>query len=95
MSSTRTVPTHHSDGPRASTSYRTPPPPPDPRTLGSDVTVTWPLLVVTLLLVPPLGALQLRHRVDLPLGLRVAIAVVATAVVTLAWATGLGLGPLV
>lgn len=94
MSSTRTVPTHHADGPRASASYRTPPPPLDPRALGSDVTVSWPLLVVTLLLVPPLGALQLRHRVDLPVGLRVAIAVVATAVVTLAWATGLGLGPL-
>jgi hypothetical protein len=57
--------------------------------LGHDVTISWPMIIVTLILVPPLGALQLTHRKDLPVGLRVAIALLALVIVMLTWINGL------
>ena len=84
----------HDAGPRTATSYPRTPPPPDPEAIGDDLTISWPVVLVTLLVMPPLGMLQLRHRRDVPAGLRVAIATVALLVVALAWACGLGLLPL-
>ncbi len=84
----------HDAGPRTATSYPLTPPPFDPEAVVDDVTISWPVILVTLLVMPPLGALQLTHRRDVPAGLRVAIATVALLVVALAWACGLGLLPI-
>jgi hypothetical protein len=91
MTTTHVVAVHDA-GPRTATAYPMTPPPLDPEV--GDVTISWPVILVTLLVMPPLGALQLTHRRDVPAGLRVAIAAVAVLVVALAWACGLGLLPL-
>jgi hypothetical protein len=84
----------HDGGPRRATYYPMTPAPFDPESVDDDVTISWPVILVTLLLVPPLGALQLSHRSDVPLGLRVAIAVLSVVVVGLTWAGGLQVLPL-
>jgi hypothetical protein len=83
----------HDAGPRTATSYPVPPAPYDPGVVGSDLTISWPVIMVTLILLPPLGALQLSHRRDVPVGLRVAIALLALVVVVMTWAGGLRLLP--
>ena len=83
----------HDAGPRTATSYPVPPPPYDPGVVGSDLTISWPVIMVTLILLPPLGALQLSHRRDVPAGLRIAIAMLALVVVVMTWAGGLSLLP--
>ncbi len=84
----------HDGGPRRATYYPVTAPPYDPELVGQDVTLGWPLLMLTLILVPPLGALQLTHRTDVPIGLRVAIATLSLVVVGMAWAVGLQVLPL-
>lgn len=79
----------HDAGPRRSIAYPVTPAPYDPELLGGDITISWPMIVVTLLLVPPLGALQLTHRTDVPVRLRLAIAGLALVVVGLTWVDGL------
>ena len=69
MTSETTIAVHDA-GPRRATYYPVTPPPLDPELLRLDVTISWPVILVTLLLVPPLGALQLSHRSDVPIGLR-------------------------
>ncbi|HET7899826.1 MAG TPA: hypothetical protein VFL59_01480 [Candidatus Nanopelagicales bacterium] len=76
---------------RDSTVYDVPAPPRDPST--SDATTSWPMVLVLLLLVPPLGWLQLRHRTDVELSVRIAVAVVAGVLWTAAWTTALRLQP--
>jgi hypothetical protein len=83
----------HDAGPRTATAYPATPPPFDPEVVGHDLTISWPVIMVTLILLPPLGALQLSHRRDVPLGLRVAIALMALLVVVMTWACGLSLMP--
>jgi hypothetical protein len=83
----------HDDGPRRATYYPVTPPPYDPELVGRDITLGWPLLMLTLLLVPPLGALQLSHRTDVPIGLRVAISLLSLVVVGMTWAVGLQVLP--
>ncbi len=83
----------HDAGPRTATAYPVTPPPFDPGVVGNDLTISWPVIMVTLILLPPLGALQLSHRRDVPLGLRVAIALMALLVVVMTWACGLSLMP--
>ena len=90
---TDTDPALHDAGPRRATYYPVTPPRPDPSIVGDDVTISWPVILLTLLLVPPLGALQLSHRSDVPVGLRVAIAALALVVVGLTWAGALQLLP--
>ena len=92
MTSETTIAVHDA-GPRRATYYPVTPPPLDPELLRLDVTISWPVILVTLLLVPPLGALQLSHRSDVPIGLRVAIASVSLVVVVMAWAVGLQVLP--
>jgi hypothetical protein len=84
----------HDDGPRRATSYPVTPPRHDPQRLADDVTISWPVIMLTLMLVPPLGALQLTHRSDVPAGLRVAISLLAVVVVAMIWAGGLRVLPL-
>jgi len=84
----------HDGGPRRATYYPVTPPPYDPELVGRDVTLGWPLLMLTLLLVPPLGALQLTHRTDVPIGLRAAISLLSLVVVGMTWAVGLQVLPL-
>jgi hypothetical protein len=92
--STETVTVVHDGGPRRATYYPLTPAPYDPELVGRDVTLGWPLLMLTLLLVPPLGALQLTHRTDVPTGLRVAISLLSLVVVGMTWAVGLQVLPL-
>jgi hypothetical protein len=92
--STETVTVVHDGGQRRATYYPLTPPPYDPELVGRDVTLGWPLLIITLLVVPPLGALQLTHRTDVPVGLRVAISLLSLVVVGMAWAVGLQVLPL-
>ena len=92
MSTTHPSTSIHSTRLRTAIEYPRTPPRCDP--LATDVTTSWPVIVVTLLLVPPLGALQLAHRTDLPRSLRAAIATLALAVVAMSWATGLHLLPM-
>jgi hypothetical protein len=89
MTTADLAPSVHDAGPRRSWSYPATPAPHDPELLGLDVTIGWPMIIVTLILVPPLGALQLTHRKDLPVGLRVAIALLALVIVMLTWVNGL------
>jgi len=89
MTTADLAPSVHDAGPRRSWSYPVTPAPHDPELLGRDVTISWPMIMVTLILVPPLGALQLTHRKDLPVGLRVAIALLALVIVVLTWGNGL------
>jgi hypothetical protein len=92
--STETVTVVHDGGGRQATYYPLTPPPYDPELVGRDITLGWPLLLITLLLVPPLGALQLTHRTDVPVALRVAISLLSLVVVVMAWALGLQVLPL-
>ena len=83
----------HDAGPRTAVSYPATPPPLDPELVGRDLTISWPVIMVTLILMPPLGALQLTHRRDVPVPLRIAIALLALVVVVMTWASGLSLLP--
>jgi hypothetical protein len=94
MTTTHLVVAVHDAGPRTATYYPMTPPPYDPEAVADDVTISWPVILVTLLVMPPLGALQLTHRRDVPAGLRIAIATVALLVVALAWTCGLSLLPI-
>lgn len=78
---------------RASTAYAVSHPLADPERDGDDSTTSWPVVLVLLLLVPPLGWLQLSHRHELDTHLRWAIATVATVLVAAAWSTALHLQP--
>jgi len=89
MTSADLAPSVHDAGPRRSWSYPLTPAPNDPELVGHDVTISWPMIIVTLILVPPLGALQLTHRKDLPIRLRLAIAALALIIVVLTWVDGL------
>ena len=91
MTTADLAPSVHDSGPRRSWSYPVTPAPNDPELLGRDVTISWPMIIVTLILVPPLGALQLTHRKDIPVRLRVAIALLALVIVVLTWMNGLRL----
>ena len=91
MTTADLAPSVHDSGPRRSWSYPLTPAPHDPELIASDVTISWPMIVVTLILMPPLGALQLTHRKDIPVGLRVAIALLALVIVVLTWMNGLRL----
>jgi hypothetical protein len=84
----------HDDGPRRATSYPVTLPHFDPEVVGHDLTTSWPVIMLTLVLVPPLGALQLTHRVDVPVRLRIAISLLSVVVVAMTWASGLRLLPL-
>ena len=84
----------HDDGPRRATAYRVTPARLDPEGLGADLTISWPVIVLALVFVPPLGALQLSHRADVTVGLRVAISLLSVVVVAMIWASGLGVLPL-
>jgi hypothetical protein len=84
----------HDDGPRRATSYPVAPARLDPERVVDDVTISWPVIMLALVLVPPLGALQLTHRSDVPVGLRVAISVLSLVVVAMIWAGGLRVLPL-
>jgi hypothetical protein len=76
---------------RDATVYDVPAPPRDPS--ATDATTSWAMVIVLLLLVPPLGWLQLRHRTDVDRSVRIAVAVVAGVLWTAAWATTLRLQP--
>jgi len=89
MTTADLAPSVHDSGPRRSWSYPLTPAPHDPEFIGRDVTISWPMIIVTLILMPPLGALQLTHRKDIPVGLRVAIALLALVIVMLTWVDGL------
>ena len=52
----------HASAWRVATVYDVPLPPRDPS--GTDATTSWAMVVTLLLLMPPLGWLQLRHRSD-------------------------------
>ena len=91
MTTADLAPTVHESGPRRNWSYPVTPAPHDPELLGRDVTISWPMIIVTLILMPPLGALQLTHRKDIPVRLRVAIALLALVIVVLTWMNGLRL----
>jgi hypothetical protein len=73
--------------------YDTPAPPSDPESTGVDATTNWATILLLLLLVPPLGLLQLSRRHDVDLRLRLYIAAVALLLLTVAWGQGLGLLP--
>ena len=81
----------HASAWRVATVYDVPAPPRDP--VGADATTSWAMVLALLLLLPPLGWLQLSHRTDVDLRMRVAIAVVAALAVAAAWATALRLQP--
>ena len=83
----------HDDGPRRAIAYPVLPARLDPEGLGADLTDSWPVIMVALMLVPPLGALQLSHRTDVPVGLRVAISLLSVVVVAMIWASGLRVLP--
>ncbi len=93
MSTTDLLVAVHDAGPRTAVSYPVTPAPYDPEFVGRDVTISWPVIMVTLILMPPLGALQLTHRRDVPVQLRVAIALLSLVVVAMTWASGLSLLP--
>jgi hypothetical protein len=78
---------------RASTAYAVAHPLPDPERDANDTTTSWPVVLMLLLLVPPLGWLQLTHRHELDTRLRWGIAAIATVLVAAAWATALHLQP--
>ena len=81
----------HASAWRVATVYDVPAPPRDP--VGADATTRWAMVLTLLLLLPPLGWLQLSHRSDVDLRVRVAIAVVAALAVAAVWATALRLQP--
>ena len=81
----------HASAWRVATVYDVPAPPRDPA--GADATTSWAMVVTLLLLLPPLGWLQLTHRRDVSPRIRVVIAVVAALLVAAAWATALRLQP--
>ena len=94
MTATDLAASVHDAGPRRAMSYPLTPPPLDPELDAPDVTTGWPMIIVTLLVFPVLGAAQLTHRHDVPVRLRVYIAVIALMVVVLAWAGSLRVLPL-
>jgi hypothetical protein len=94
MPTTDVLRTAHDDGPRRATSYPLTPARRDPELVGHDLTISWPVIMLALVLVPPLGALQLTHRSDVPVGLRVAISLLSLVVVAMIWASGLSVLPL-
>jgi hypothetical protein len=73
---------------RESTSYPATRPRRDP---GGSPTTDWPVIVTLLLLVPPLGWLQLARRDDVEPLLRTGIAFVALLLVVAAWVGSLRL----
>lgn len=81
----------HESAWRVATVYDVPLPPRDPA--QSDATTSWAMVVVLLLLVPPLGWLQLGHRTDVDGRIRIAVAVVAGLAVAASWGTALRLQP--
>ena len=75
---------------REATVYPATPAPLDPD--SDQVTVTgWPFIVTLLLLLPPLGWLQLAHRREIDVPARLLIAVVALVTVVAAWQTAFDL----
>ena len=83
--------TTHASAWRVATVYDVPLPPRDPS--GTDATTSWAMVVTLLLLMPPLGWLQLRHRSDVDGRVRLAVALVAALLVGAAWATALRVQP--
>ena len=81
----------HASAWRVATVYDVPLPPRDPS--GTDATTSWAMVVTLLLLMPPLGWLQLRHRSDVDGRVRVAVALLAALLVCAAWATALRVQP--
>ncbi len=81
----------HASAWRDATVYDVPRPPRDPA--STDATTSWAIVITLLLLVPPLGWLQLSHRHDVDVRIRIAVAVVSTLLVVAAWATALRLQP--
>ena len=55
----------HASAWRVATVYDVPAPPRDP--VGADATTSWAMVLTLLLLLPPLGWLQLSHRSDVDL----------------------------
>jgi hypothetical protein len=94
MTATDLMTSVHDAGPRRATSYPLTPAPYDPELGVADVTIGWPMIIVALLVFPLLGAAQLAHRHDVPVRLRVYIAVLALMVVVMAWAECLRVLPL-
>jgi hypothetical protein len=81
----------HATAWRMATEYPTTAPPRDPDL--TDVTTSWAMVVGLLLLMPPLGWLQLRHRPDIDSRVRVMTAALSAVLVLAAWTTVLGLQP--
>jgi hypothetical protein len=81
----------HASAWRVATVYDVTLPPRDPA--ATDATTSWAMVIALLLLVPPLGWLQLGHRSDVDVRVRVAVAVVAGLAVAAAWATTLRVQP--
>ena len=65
----------------------------DPRLIRSDRSTSWLVVMVLLLLVPPLGWLQIAHRSDINGRLRIAVAFVAFGIALAAWAGALNVYP--
>ena len=78
---------------RATTAYAVAHPLPDPERDEADSTTSWPVIVMLLLLVPPLGWLQLSHRHEVDVRLRAGICALATLLVLASWGTALHLQP--
>lgn len=81
----------HASAWRVATEYAVPAPPRDP--VLTDATTHWAMVVTLLLLLPPLGWLQLTHRHDMAVAPRIAIAALSALLVVAAWSTALRLQP--
>lgn len=68
-------------------------PRPDPETSAPDATTSWPVILVVLLFVPPLGWLLLARRPDIDRGVRLALAALSAAIFVAIWAGALHLRP--
>ncbi len=82
-SSTTTATATHPAGPRTSTVY--PATPPHGDFFDVDPTTAWPMIVLVLLLIPPLGWLLLAYRHDMVIPLRIAIAAQSLLLVGAIW----------
>ena len=65
----------------------------DPELVLDDASTSWLMVMALLLLIPPLGWLQLSHRGDMDGRLRIAIAALASAIALAVWAGVLQLHP--
>jgi hypothetical protein len=81
-------------GARISTTYRLVPSRQDPELGVDDPSTTWPVVILLLMLVPPLGWLQLSERHDLDIRLRRAVALVCFAILVTVWEGVLQMHPL-